>query len=57
MTHRFVLETIDRTLGDICDQQNMPFGWKLMVFGGDFRQILLVVTNGIRVDIVTASLS
>jgi len=35
----------------------MPFGGKLIVLGGDFRQILPVVTKGNRVDIVAASLS
>ena len=57
MTNRFVIETIDRTLRDICGQQNMPFRGKLMVFGGDFIQILPIVTKGSRADIVTASLS
>ena len=57
MSHRWVIETVDRTLRDICDQKNMPFGGKLIVLGGDFRQILPVVTKGSRVDIVAASLS
>jgi len=57
MSHRWVIETVDRTLRDICDQKNMPFGGKLIVFGGDFRIILLVVKKGSRADIVAASLS
>ena len=57
MSHRWVLETVDHTLRDICDQKNMPFGGKLIVLGGDFRQILPVVTKESRADIVTASLS
>ena len=57
MTHRFVLETIGHTLRDIYDQQNVPFGGKLMLFCGDFRQILPAFTKGIRADIVAASLS
>ena len=57
MSHRWVIETVDRTLRDICDQKNMSFGGKLIVFGGDFRQILPVVTKGSRADIVVASLS
>jgi len=52
-----VLETIDLILRDIFDQQNVPFGGKLMLFDGDFRQILLVVTKGSRADMVVASLS
>ena len=57
MTHRFVLETVDRTLRDIFDQQNVPFRGKLMLFSGDFRQIFPVVTKESRADIVAASLS
>jgi len=56
MPHRWVINTVDRTLRDIHDLKNMPFGGKLIVFGGDFRQILLVITKGGRADIVVASL-
>ncbi|KAK1428534.1 hypothetical protein QVD17_17369 [Tagetes erecta] len=35
---------------------NTMFGGKVVVFGGDFRQILPVVQNGSRHDIVNASL-
>jgi len=44
--NHLVIETIDRTLRDICDQKNMPFGGKLIAFGDNFKQILLVVTKG-----------
>jgi len=57
MSHRWVIETVDHTLSDICDKKNMPFGGKLIVFGGNFRQILPVLTKGSRVDIVASSLS
>jgi len=57
MSHRWVIETVDHTLRDIYDQKNMPFGGKLIVFCGDFRRILPVVTKGSRADIVAASLS
>ncbi|XP_016449340.2 uncharacterized protein LOC107774357 [Nicotiana tabacum] len=33
-----------------------PFGEKVMVFGGDFRQVLPVVPKATRVEIVNASL-
>ncbi|MCI00855.1 helicase-like protein, partial [Trifolium medium] len=33
------------------------FGGKVMVFGGDFRQILPVVPRGSRSDIIHASLN
>ena len=41
MTHKHVAECIDRTLRDICSC-DFPFGGKVMVLGGDFRQILQV---------------
>ena len=57
MTHRHVFETVDRTFRDICGNQHRPFGGKLFVFGGDFRQVLPVVTKGNRADTVAASIS
>ncbi|XP_019192717.1 PREDICTED: uncharacterized protein LOC109187011 [Ipomoea nil] len=35
----------------------MPFGGKTIVFGGDFRQILLVIPKGSRQDIVNATIN
>ena len=43
MTKRQAAETVDRTLQDIMGC-NQPFGGKVMLFGGDFRQVLPVVT-------------
>ncbi|KAL6501376.1 hypothetical protein OROGR_026509 [Orobanche gracilis] len=62
MTHKHAFEALDRTLRDIsrCDMavnSQLPFGGKVVVFGGDFRQILPVVTYGSRQHIVNASLS
>lgn len=37
-----------------CDK---PFGGKVVFFGGDFRQILPVITDGGRVEIVLTSLN
>ena len=56
MADRKVIECIERTLRDItgCDD---IFGGKVVVFGGDFRQILPVVRHGSRADIVNASLN
>jgi len=36
-----------------CD---MPFGGKVMLFGGDFRQVLPVVPHGTRAQITDATL-
>ena len=55
MTRRQAVETLDRSLRDItrCD---LPFGGKVMVFGGDFRQVLSVVPRGTRAQIFDATL-
>jgi len=45
MTYRSLSEPIEHRLRDISDQQNVCFGEKLMLFGGDFRQVLPVVTK------------
>ena len=55
MTHRHAFEAVDRTLIDIM-QKDCLFGGKIMLFGGDFRQVLLVVCKGRREDVVDASL-
>ena len=47
MTKRQAVETLDRSLQDIMDC-SLPFGGKVVVFGGDFRQVLPVVTRGTR---------
>ena len=45
MADKHVYETVDRTFRDIMKQVNpalekIPFGGKIIIFGGDFRQIL-----------------
>jgi hypothetical protein len=42
MTKKQSVETLDRSLQDIMGCE-LPFGGKVMVSGGDFRQVLLVV--------------
>jgi ATP-dependent DNA helicase PIF1 len=56
MMHKFVFEAVDRTFRDIT-QVDKPFGGKIFVFGGDFRQILPVIPHSLRADIVSASLT
>ena len=55
MTKHQAVETLDRSLQDIMDS-TLPFGVKVMVFGGDFRQVLPVVTRGTRAQITDATL-
>ncbi|XP_074355736.1 uncharacterized protein LOC141695387 [Apium graveolens] len=59
MQHRYAFECLDRSLKDIMKAVDpecyaMPFGGITVVLGGDFRQILPVITYGDRADIVAA---
>ena len=45
MAHRYHLEALDKTLQDLM-QNNLPFGGKVVVLAGDFRQTLPVVRQG-----------
>ena len=53
MAHKFLLEALERTLRDVCNV-DVPFGGKVLVLGGDFRQILPVVKHGSRPQTVDA---
>ncbi|KAL6558730.1 hypothetical protein OROMI_019080 [Orobanche minor] len=59
MMNRYCFEALDRSLKHIAtDGRNvLPFGGKVIVLGGDFRQILPVVPKGSREDIVYSSIS
>ncbi|GJV52660.1 uncharacterized protein Tco_1448401 [Tanacetum coccineum] len=51
MAKRQVVEAVDRTMQDITGVK-LPFGGKIFVLGGDFRQGLPVVRRGTRAQIV-----
>ncbi|XP_015960692.1 uncharacterized protein LOC107484657 [Arachis duranensis] len=62
MTNKLVFEVLDRTLLDIMvsvsdRNKDLPFGGKVVVLGGDFRQVLPVIPKGSRVKIVMASIN
>jgi len=60
MAHKFCFEALDRTLNDIMNgitKQDSVFGGKVIVFGGDFMQILPVIPGGPRSDIVNATIN
>ncbi|KAL0381194.1 UNVERIFIED_CONTAM: hypothetical protein Sangu_0183700 [Sesamum angustifolium] len=46
---------IDRTFRDMLGV-DLPFGGKVMILGGDFRQVLPVVINGTKSQIIKASI-
>ncbi|KAJ9544141.1 hypothetical protein OSB04_023848 [Centaurea solstitialis] len=55
MAKRQALEALDRTMQNLIGS-TFPFGGKIMVMGGDFRQVLPVVRRGTRAQIVDSSL-
>ncbi|XP_019434840.1 PREDICTED: ATP-dependent DNA helicase PIF1-like [Lupinus angustifolius] len=59
MAHKFCFEALDKSLCDFMGTKNgsILFGGKVVVFGGDFRQILPVVPRGCRSDIVHATIN
>ncbi|KAH1069644.1 hypothetical protein GYH30_007009, partial [Glycine max] len=60
MAHKFCFEALDHSLRDIIkhnSKDNTIFGGKVMVFGGDFRQILPVIPRGTRSDIVNVTIN
>ncbi|KAK2394369.1 ATP-dependent DNA helicase PIF1 [Trifolium repens] len=49
MAHKYCFEALDKTMKDIMTKHNNSneiFGGKVVIFGGDFRQILPVVPKG-----------
>ncbi|PIO54206.1 hypothetical protein TELCIR_24436, partial [Teladorsagia circumcincta] len=53
MVPKWTLEAVDLLLKDIM-QNEIPFGGKLMIVGGDFRQVLPVVEKGRQEDLENA---
>ncbi|XP_015942771.1 uncharacterized protein LOC107468041 [Arachis duranensis] len=62
MISKYCYEALDKCLRDILrcsDSYNahLPFGGKVVVLGGDFRQILPVIPRGSRQDIIQFSIN
>ncbi|CAH9075475.1 unnamed protein product, partial [Cuscuta epithymum] len=60
MANRFCFEALDRSLNDIINNDGdsiSPFGGRVIVFGGDFRQTLPVIPGGSRSDIINATIN
>ena len=53
MVNRCALESLDRTIRDIMEV-NSPFGGKVLILGGDFRQVLPVVPKGTKAEMIDA---
>ena len=52
--HTFLLEGLDRTLKDLMDSKE-PFGGKVIVLAGDFRQLTMVLPRASQAQIIAAS--
>jgi len=62
MMNRLCFEALEKTLMDVMraeseENSHKPFGGKVIVLGGYFRQILSVVKNGSRYDIVKETIN
>ncbi|CAK8563086.1 unnamed protein product [Lathyrus sativus] len=53
MINKYCVEALDRSLQDIMNN-NAPFGGKIMIMGGDFRQVLPVIEKGNRGQMISA---
>ncbi|CAF1945400.1 BnaC07g00020D [Brassica napus] len=58
MMSKHCFESLDRSMLDIVgDKDKRPFGGKVVVSGGDFRQVLHVINGAGRAEIVMAALN
>ncbi|XP_057451794.1 uncharacterized protein LOC130743562 [Lotus japonicus] len=62
MLNKHCFEALDRSLNDIMKTQSthgydIPFGGKVVVLGGDFRQILPVISKGSRSEIFGSAIN
>ena len=55
MIYRYIFEAVDRTFRDITSIDK-PFGGKILILGGDFRQVLPVVVRDTCEQVVDACL-
>ncbi|KAL5543450.1 hypothetical protein UlMin_007234 [Ulmus minor] len=55
MINKRAIEAVDIMLQDI-NESNLPFGGKIIIFGRDFRQVLLVVPRATKEEVINASL-
>lgn len=62
MMNKLCFQAFDRTMRDLMrveseDNMNKPFGGKVVVLGGDFRQILPVIRKGSRYEVIKAAVN
>jgi hypothetical protein len=57
MMSKHVYDTVDKTFRDVLKCPNIPFGGKVIVFGGDFRQLMPIIKHGNRSRVVASSIN
>ncbi|KAK8948722.1 hypothetical protein KSP39_PZI005379 [Platanthera zijinensis] len=55
MVHQKAFEAVDRTFRDVLSNEK-SFGGKMVILGGDFRQVMPVVVNGTKLRIIRVSI-
>ena len=55
MLHKYVYECVHRTFCDLL-RDDKPFGGKVVLLGGDFRQVLPVIRHASQADIIQSNL-
>ena len=53
---RHNLRAFDMLRRSLCNKPDIPFGGKIFIISGDFRQIGLVVPRGSHADVVASSI-
>ncbi|KAK9679456.1 PIF1-like helicase [Popillia japonica] len=56
MSNRLTFELVDKTIRFLCNDNDRPFGGKVVIIGGDFKQCLPIVQDGNRAAVVQASI-
>lgn len=55
MTPRKAVEAVDRYSRDLMQEPDLPMGGKVVLFGGDFTQLLPVILGAHKNTIITES--
>ena len=56
MNNKYCFEALDKTLQNLINNYEQPFGGMTTVLGDDFRQILSVITSGTKEQIIDATI-
>jgi hypothetical protein len=55
MSKKQTIEALDKMLQEV-NESDLPFGGKIVVFGGDFRQVLPIVLKATRQEQINGTL-